>query len=75
MIYLGYYDKLENYNHIRIIAQGTKADLDDLKLVAKRLNDDNLIRKYKVIEATNKTEAMTQLIRIARGSIWIIPTK
>lgn len=66
MIYLGYYDKLENYNHIRIIAQGTKADHDDLKLVAERLNDDRVIRKYKVIESTNKTEAMNQLRIIAR---------
>ena len=66
MIYLGYYDKLENYNHIRIIAQGTKADREDLKLVVERLNDDKLIRKYKVIESQNKTEAMNQLSRIAR---------
>lgn len=66
MIYLGYYDKLENYKYIRIIAQGTKADRDDLKLVAERLNDEKFIRKYKVIEATNKTEALNQLRRIAR---------
>ena len=66
MIYLGYYEKLENYNHVRIIAQGTKTDKDDLKLVAERLNDDKLIRKYRVIEAINKTEAMNQLSRIAR---------
>ena len=44
MIYLGYYDKLENYKYIRIIAQGTKADRDDLKLVAERLNDEKFIR-------------------------------
>ena len=66
MIYLGYYDKLEKYIHVRIIAQGTKSDRDDLKLVAGRLNDDKFIRKYKVIEAMNKTEAMNQLKRIAR---------
>ena len=66
MIYLGYYDKLENCNHVRIIAQGTKADRNDLKLVAERLNDDKSTRKYRVIEAINKTEAMNQLSRIAR---------
>lgn len=66
MYYLGYYEKLENYNYVRIIAQGTKSDRDDLKLVAERLNGEKLIRKYKVIEAINKTEAMNQLSRIAR---------
>lgn len=66
MIYLGYFEKMGNYNHIRIIAQGTKHDREDLKLVAQRLNDDKLVRKYKVIEAMNKTEAMNQLSRISR---------
>lgn len=69
MIFLGYYEKLENYNHIRIIAQGTKLDREDLKVVASRLNALNLIRVYKVIEAQNKTEAMNQLSNIAKESI------
>ncbi len=64
--YLGYYEKNDKFTHVRIIAQGTKADRNDLKLVAERLNDDKFKRKYRVIEAINKTEAMNQLSRIAR---------
>lgn len=66
MIYLGYYEKFEHCNHIRIIAQGTKSDKQALHEVIHPCDMYYSKRYYHVIEAQNKTEAMNQLSRIAR---------
>lgn len=66
MIYLGYYEKHDNFIHVRIIAQGTKADKEALKEVMYACDLYYSKRFYHVIEAQNKSEAMNQLSRISR---------
>lgn len=66
--YLGYFEKHENFNHIRIFAQGRGADRDDLRSAAVKLNEiEGDKRQYRVIQAQNKSEAMSQLSNISKG--------
>lgn len=72
--YLGYFEKLDNYTHVRIIAQGAKQDKEEMKEVAyasnvkysKQAYPKYAEREYHVLEAHNKSEAMEQLSRIAK---------
>lgn len=66
--YLGYFEKHENFNHIRIFAQGHAMDRDELRSAAVKLNKiEGDKRQYRVIEAQNKSEAMNQLSNISKG--------
>lgn len=65
--YLGFIEKHENFNHIRIFAQGNGADRDELRSAAVKLNNmEGSQRQYRVIQAQNKSEAMQQLSNLAK---------
>lgn len=64
--YLGYYEKSDKYTHFRIIAQGNKADKEQLREVQYACDLYYSKRFYHLIQAPNKNIAMQQLSNIAK---------
>lgn len=64
--YLGYFEKMDKFTNVRIIAQSNKKDKFELYKVINALDIYYPKRYYYVIEARNKSEAMEQLNRIAK---------
>lgn len=64
--YLGYYEKCDKYTHFRIIAQGNKADKEQLKEVQYACDLYYSKRFYHLIQAPNKSTAMQTLSNIAK---------
>lgn len=65
--YIGFYQKFEKFTHVRIVAQAYAADRDELRSMAVKLDEPNG-KRWRVIAAQNKSEAMQQLSNISKSN-------